>query len=324
MSTVANLVATGTGIKWYDAMTGGNLLASTTLLASGNYYASQTVNNCESTRTLVAVSVTPITPAPVLISETFIVCSSSNPVIGNLVAPGTAIKWYDSLTGGMPLAITTPLVSQDYYVTQTLNGCESARTKLTVTVRPITPVPTVSAQVFCLSTMPTVSSLTATGTDILWYANATGGTPLTGSVAIATGTYYVTQTLNGCESARQSVSVTVHPITPAPTAMAQTFCASTMPTVANLVATATGTIQWYNVATGGTALTSTTALASGTYYVTNTVNNCESTRTSVSITVTPITPLPTAMAQTFCASTMPTVTNLVATGTAIQWYNAAT
>jgi hypothetical protein len=48
-STVANLTATGTNIKWYTNSTGGNPLASTTALVNGTtYYASQTVNGCES------------------------------------------------------------------------------------------------------------------------------------------------------------------------------------------------------------------------------------------------------------------------------------
>jgi uncharacterized protein YprB with RNaseH-like and TPR domain len=53
-------------------------------------------------------------------------------------------------------------------------------------------------------------------------------------------------------------------ITEAPTASAQTFCSGA--TVANLVATGTD-LQWYDVETAGTALASTTVLATGTYYV---------------------------------------------------------
>ena len=49
-STVANLAATGTAIKWYAASTGGSALLSTTALVNGtHYYASQTVGGCEST-----------------------------------------------------------------------------------------------------------------------------------------------------------------------------------------------------------------------------------------------------------------------------------
>lgn len=48
--TLANLTVTGSGIKWYSASTGGNLLPNTTPLVSGTtYYASQVVGACEST-----------------------------------------------------------------------------------------------------------------------------------------------------------------------------------------------------------------------------------------------------------------------------------
>ena len=47
--TLANLVVTGSNIKWYTASTGGNLLPSTTLLVNGTtYYAAQVVGACES------------------------------------------------------------------------------------------------------------------------------------------------------------------------------------------------------------------------------------------------------------------------------------
>ena len=70
----------------------------------------------------------------------------------------------------------------------------------------------------------------------------------------------------------------------APTAAAQTFCSGA--TIANLVATGTD-LQWYDLETAGTALASTTVLATGTYYVSQTVSGSESTRTSVAVTITP-------------------------------------
>ena len=51
--TVANLVAVGVNggiFKWYDALSGGNLLSSSAPLTYANYYVSQTVNGTESTR----------------------------------------------------------------------------------------------------------------------------------------------------------------------------------------------------------------------------------------------------------------------------------
>lgn len=47
--TVANFIVNGNDIIWYDAETGGSILPLSTVLVSGTtYYASQTVNGCES------------------------------------------------------------------------------------------------------------------------------------------------------------------------------------------------------------------------------------------------------------------------------------
>ncbi|OYU83795.1 MAG: hypothetical protein CFE24_09520 [Flavobacterium sp. BFFFF2] len=308
--TIANLVATGTNIKWYAAATGGSALASTTALVTGTYYVTQTIGGCESPRLAVTVTITPLPSAPIAIAQTL--CGGST--VTNLVATGTAIKWYAAATGGTALATTTALTTGTYYATQTVNTCESAtRTAVAVTIN-TTPQPSASAQTFCNT--GTVASLVATGTAVKWYAAAIGGTALASTTALASGTYYATQTLNSCESARLAVNITVN--SPLPTVVDQSFCTSAA--VSNLVASGTN-LKWYDTATGGTSLASTTNLTSGTYYVTQTISNCESFRASVIVTIN-ITPAPVAVDQTFCNSA--TVADLVAAGTAIKWYTALT
>ncbi|MEI7523666.1 MAG: hypothetical protein WCJ95_05025, partial [Mariniphaga sp.] len=52
-STVANLTATGTSLKWYDVASGGIALDASTVLVNGkHYYASQTIDGVESILTL--------------------------------------------------------------------------------------------------------------------------------------------------------------------------------------------------------------------------------------------------------------------------------
>ncbi|NDJ00143.1 T9SS type A sorting domain-containing protein, partial [Flavobacterium sp. LaA7.5] len=310
-ATVAELEATGTAVQWYADETGGTALADTASLSTGTYYATQTVEGCESpTRTAVAITVN-ITPAPSASAQTF--CNAAT--IADLTASGTDVQWYAAATGGTALADDTALATGTYYVSQTLNDCESARTAVTITVN-VTPAPTAAAQTFCNA--GTVADLVATGTDLKWYANATGGVQLVGTANLSTGTYYVSQTLNACEGPRTAVAVTVN-VTPAPPAVAQVFCNNA--TVADLTATGIN-IQWYSAATGGTALADDTALATGTYYASQTQNDCESaTRTAVAVTLN-VTVAPTADAQTFCNTA--TVADLAATGTVIQWYANAT
>ncbi|MDI1317097.1 T9SS type A sorting domain-containing protein [Flavobacterium sp.] len=307
-ATVANLVATGSLVQWYSVSTGGTALVSTSALSTGTYYVSQTLNGCESPRTIVSVTITVAPGAPTANAQSF--CTSAT--VANLVATGTALKWYNVASGGTVLNSTTALSTGNYYVSQTVSSIESSRTAVVVTVN-TTAAPSANAQSFCNTA--TVANLVATGTGLKWYSVSSGGSALTSTAALSTGTYYVSQTLNSCESTRTTVSVTINN-TVAPTALAQSFTNSA--TVANLVATGS-LVQWYSVSTGGTALVSTSALSTGTYYVSQTLNGCESPRTIVSVTITVAPGAPTANAQSFCTSA--TVANLVATGTALKWYN---
>ncbi|MFZ4107286.1 MAG: PA14 domain-containing protein [Flavobacterium sp.] len=56
-ATITNLVAIGDNIKWYKTPTGGISLISATVLTSGTYYVTQTVNDCESNRIPVVITI---------------------------------------------------------------------------------------------------------------------------------------------------------------------------------------------------------------------------------------------------------------------------
>ncbi|MCX6204764.1 MAG: C10 family peptidase [Bacteroidetes bacterium] len=218
-------------------------------------------------------------------SQTY--CSGAT--VADLIATGTAIKWYNVVSGGTALLPTTSLVNNShYYASQTVNGYESqTRLDVTATVN-LTATPTGTAsQIFCSGT--TVSSLLATGSTIKWYTAATGGTVLANTTSLVNGThYYASQTVNGCESpARLDITPTVN-TTAAPTGVAsQSYCSGS--TVGNLLATG----QWYATASGGIALTPITTLINGThYYASQTANACESSpRLDITVTVnTTVTP----------------------------------
>ncbi len=336
---VSDLTATLTGanIIWYDAATNGNMINSTTVLSTGNYYASQTVNGCESTlRKVVAVTVnsTPLAPTGSA-SQTY--CSSQGKLVSDLTATltGANIIWYDAATNGNMINSTTVLSTGNYYASQTVNGCESTLRKVVaVTVNSTPLAPTGSAsQTYCSSQGKLVSDLTATltGANIIWYDAATNGNMINSTTALSTGTYYASQTVNGCESIlRKAVAVTVNATPLAPTGSAsQTYCSSQGKLVSDLTATLTGAnIIWYDAATNGNMINSTTVLSTGTYYASQTVNGCESTlRKVVAVTVnsTPLAPTGSA-SQTYCSSQGKLVSDLTATltGANIIWYDAAT
>jgi gliding motility-associated-like protein len=148
-ATLNSISITGQNIKWYDALANGNLLDNTTPLQNGiTYYASQTINGCESERTPVLINIQNAATPTAISPQTF--CASQNPTLNNLVIAGTNIKWYDNSTLRTVLPISTPLQNgQTYYATQTLNGCESP-TRLAVTVTLISTLPANNyAELFC-------------------------------------------------------------------------------------------------------------------------------------------------------------------------------
>lgn len=138
----------------------------------------------------------------------------------------------------------------------------------------------------------TATPLTATGTNLLWYTAATGGTgsataPTPSTTTAGTITYYVSQT-SGCESVRLPIVVNVTATLTAPAAPGPiNYCQNT--TAVQLTATGTA-LSWYTTATGGTASTAaptppTSAAGTFNYYVSQ-KNSCgESPRTLISVVV---------------------------------------
>ena len=99
-ATVANLQATGTDLKWYSAATGGEVLASNAALSSINYYVSQTLNSCESARTVVAVTIDEASIG-ILTPAINTVCSGESVLLSLGESIGT-VTWYRSLNYDNP------------------------------------------------------------------------------------------------------------------------------------------------------------------------------------------------------------------------------
>nr|HPF52815.1 choice-of-anchor L domain-containing protein [Draconibacterium sp.] len=130
-------------------------------------------------------------------------CSVDNPTVSDLIAGGNNIKWYANATGGTPLDGSTSLIDgEDYYATQTIDGCESlSRFQVNVTVLDPDKPTGDATQTFCLGSSVTVADLVASGQNIKWYANESDRTHLNENDLLVNGeTYYATQTVDGCES----------------------------------------------------------------------------------------------------------------------------
>jgi len=327
---LVNLTTTGTGIQWFAALAGGQPLADSTTILNGNhYFASQTVNGCESIVRLDVIASVTTTQAPSGNAlQSF--CSDVSPSIANINVKGIGIKWYASSSGGSELPGTTALVNNiHYYASQTVSNCESS-SRLDVTASIIvTPVPKgIVVQSFCSGELPTVANLTATGTAIQWYDALSGGNALAASTALVNGNhYFASQTVVGCESlASLNVTATFNKTPDAPSGTSvQPFCMVALPTVAGLEA-AGKAIQWYDALSDKRALAGSNTLVNGKhYFASQTFDGCESIAKFEVTAIVKTTPqAPTGIAtQSFYSGDSTTVACLSATGTSIQWYTVS-
>ena len=127
-STIAALAVNGTDVKWFASATGTTALNNTTALVNEtNYFATQTIDGCESTnrfQTTVSIVKVP-TPKGDEIQK---FCLEENLVISNLIVTGNSILWFDALTNGMTIDNATLLQDNTTYYATTIDaatGCES-------------------------------------------------------------------------------------------------------------------------------------------------------------------------------------------------------
>lgn len=329
----------GAVLQWYSSLTGGTASAIaptpvTTAAGTFKFYVSQKNGACESGRDSITVTVNPTPAVPGTAGNTTTYCENEVAIV--LTATGSNLQWYNTATGGTPLPGGAPTPSTfsagntTYYVSQTVNGCESNRAAITVTVNPIPAAPAVANPLlqYCLGSTP--AALTATGSNLLWYTVATGGLGTAAAPSVSTASsgttfYYVSQTVNGCESGRSFVAVTIVAIPTSPVTAPVDYCLNATATPL----TATGVnLQWYSTLTAVTALPGAPAPLTNTagvvtYYVSQSVNGCESPRDSVVVTVKPISPAPAVISPLeYCQNS--TAPQLTATGTSLLWYSAAT
>ncbi|MBO9699538.1 MAG: T9SS type A sorting domain-containing protein [Sporocytophaga sp.] len=203
----------------------------------------------------------------------------------------------------------------------------SASRTITVTALPEAPAVTANLS-YCLG--GAASALSATGTSLKWYTEATGGTasttaPTPSTSAAGSKIYYVSQTTSGCESSRASITVTVSQSPLAPTVTSSvSYCQGASASAL----TATGTsLKWYTESTGGTSsstapVPSTTAAGTQNYYVSQSSGGCESPRSTITVTVIQSSAPVVTSSVSYCLGA--TASALTATGTSLKWYTLPT
>jgi hypothetical protein len=199
--------------------------------------------------------------------------------------------------------------------------------------------PTVTTPItYCQSSTATALTATiTTGNTAKWYTTATGGTalasaPIPSTAATGTTTYYVSQASSTtCESVRTAIIVNVNTTPIAPTVTTPIgYCQNATTQALTATALAGNTLNWYTVATGGTASTLTplpTATVVGTtnYYVTQSTGvGCESPRALIAVIVNALPSVPQLTAapytQLFPGLTTTITANNTTTGNTYIWY----
>lgn len=344
--------ATASGsLLWYDnasITTSSNVVPTVATTSSGTYvkYVTQTVASngisCESDRVPVTIIVNKKPVNPNISNAVYCLNSGTQ----TYKATGTGnLTWYEASQASSGYTITPTQATNTSnvftkYVSNSVssNGisCTSDTIPVTITVNAKPVPPTVTDKVYCLESGN--QSFVASGTDILkWYTTASGGTAsiTTPNQSTAVGgifTAYVSQKISSnsveCESDRVPVTITVNAKPTAPVAVAQTFCFKSGDHAFS--ATASGQLNWYDNASGGTASTlipSQASTKSGLYtkYVSSieTKNgiSCESDRTAVTIQINDKAQSPTPIDAAYCLNVGDQTYKANGTGLLV-WYNA--
>jgi gliding motility-associated-like protein len=247
-----------------------------------------------------------------------------------------------------------------YTVTPTAGSCVGSPFTVTVTVSPkpeINNIPVsaiCSGEDFTVTPVNGVDGIVPAGTTYTWFApsvtNIIGAISGTDATNINSGTltnntndtpidvvYTITPTAGSCTGASFEVTVTVNPIPPAPTTRSHVGCPTQDSEIldwSDLITGSTGTIKWYDVATGGVEIlypgTYDSAVpATVSYWVTQTIDGCESPHSEeirVEISTEPVDPVISDYFQ--CAEVVGTLkpwSDLVLSqiaGSTLIWYTA--
>ncbi|GAB3716290.1 Ig-like domain-containing protein [Flavobacterium koreense] len=335
-SVIISATASAGTIWWYDAPTAGTLLASGTSFSPNvtittTYYVETTLNGCTSPRTAVVVTVN---TTPTITSTTPASRCDAGTVTLQATASSGTLNWYAAPTGGTSLgtgtSYTTPSISSTttYYVEATLGTCNSTRTPVTATINVTPSITSTSPSQVCDLGTVTLGATANAGT-LNWYSSASGGSVLgsgnsftTPSISTTT-TFYVEAVNGSCTSVRVPVVATVNTTPTITSTTDATVCGQGGGT---LFATASaGTVYWYNVASGGSAITTGTSLSvsggSGTFYAEAVNNGCVSVRVAVNYTYIPIPQITVVGSASRCGNGSVTLTTNSDSGT-INWYDA--
>jgi gliding motility-associated-like protein len=344
--------ASGATLNYYTSNAAGTTSTSAQSMPTTEgvytYYVSQTINGVESVLVPYTVTIKPVQPTVTDITY------CQNEVAAQLTATGTALKWYTVSTGGASSSTATPstgtATNTTYYVTQTINGAESDRTALLVTINPTPATPgAITGSTTTSTNLSELYSVTndVTATSYVWtipsgWSGNSSVNDITASAGLSGGQISV-KALNGdCASPAAIITVTILNVTNPPLTTDITFVTGSTPsniltnTTALITGAASSTLNFYTSNAAGTASTTTqpTPTEPGvyTYYVSQTSSiGVESILVPYTITVKPTAPAINTNTGivgntiNYCKGATPSpLTATVTDGGVLNWYTVST
>jgi gliding motility-associated-like protein len=267
----------GGSYLWSDGATTASITVSPSI--STTYTVTYTSNSCLASST----SNVTVNPTPTVNVSPATICSGqSATVTATPSLSGGTYTWNNAQTS---TAITvSPLLTTTYSVLYTLNGCVATGTG-TITVNSI-PTVSVSSATICTGESATIiATPSVSGGTYSWTNNPSTTNTIIVS-PVSTTSYSVVYTLNGCASQSASGTVTVNPI-PSVTVNSVTICEDESATLTASPSNTGGTYIWSP--NGETSNTINVApITTTSYSVVYSLNGCESSVASGTVTVNPI------------------------------------
>lgn len=297
---------TATGATTYELYTsaGGlvttNATGSFTGLNAGDYYVVASDGTCTGQSSTLTINNASAPAAP---SAGLDATYCNGDPIADLTATagaGGTLNWYDdaALTNNIGTGVTlTPgstVGTTIYYVTETVAGCESAASSVTITIDPIPAAPTAGTDAtYCFG--DALANMTATagsGGNLNWYDdialtnNIGSGTTQTPNNTVGVTTYYVTEAVGACISSASTVTITINDV-PAITSEIATDLTDCVTANGTITITSNGTsFELFDSANNSIATNTSgafTGLGSGDYYVVISNGNCTATSSTLTI-----------------------------------------
>lgn len=335
-------------VSWYDAATNGNLLATgdsfdtPNISTTTNYWAEISEDGCTAgSRTQLTATVN-ATPEVSTTTDD----ERCGPGVVNLSAnsdtDGATITWYDQANGGNVVA-TGPAYSPNlsatttFYVSASKDGCESDRSPVTGTIKPIPQFTELNGDTLCDSGNADLSvTVQPSGATVSWYTTANGGSPVATGTSYSpfvnnSTTFYVEATLNGCTSSpREAVEVVVNTTPSIGQVTNAERCGPGSVTMSASSPDNGASIQWYDQESGGNLLFTGTNFTTNvnqttSFYVSASSDGCESGRTEVIATVKPVPQINNTQEDTRCdEGTVNLAASATPSGATISWYTQPT